>query len=258
MSNVNCRQYSYLPCAWIWEAINALNSALAEASRPLSRRLFVDDVRDALVEAILTGKFAPGERIVEANVARDLDVSRGPVREAFRQLAEQGLLVLSAHRGARVSALAGADAFEVYSLMAVTEHLALRLLKRRLSASLLGELRTAVDSMGMAAEQQDILGVARADLQFSNALFRHVAHGRLRHLWQRLKFQSYLLVRDYATVVYPSLTAMVKHHAKMVDLLETADWDQLFVYLHDNDQRIEAHFRESADAAPGSPPPVTP
>ena len=236
------------------DAIDALNSTLAEASRPLSRRLFVDDVRDALVEAILAGKFAPGERIVEANVARELDVSRGPVREAFRELAEQGLLVLSAHRGARVSALAGADAYEVYTLVAVTEHLALRLLKRRLSPSLLVELRSAVLAMGVAAERQDVLGVARADLQFNDVLFRHVAHGRLKHLWQRFKFQSYLLVRDYATTVYPSLAAMVKHHVKMVDLLETADWDQLFTYLHDNDQRIEAHFRHSSDAAPGSPP----
>lgn len=235
----------------------SVNSALADVSRRLPHRLLGDDVRDAVVEAILAGKFAPGERLVETNVARDLDVSRGPVREAFRQLAEQGLLVLSAHRGARVSALAGADAYEVYSLMAIAEHLALRLLKRRLTPALVAELRGVVHGMRAAAEQRDVLGVARADLQFNDALFGRVGHGRLRQMWQRLKFQSYLLVRDYATLVYSSLAAMVAHHAKIVDLLETADWDKLFTYLHDNDRRIEAQFLEFSEAAPNAPPPVT-
>ena len=228
-------------------AAGRLNSSLAEISRHFSRRLLVDEVRDALVETILAGKFAPGERIIEANVARDLGVSRGPVREAFRELAEQGLLVLSPHRGARVSALANEDAYEVYSLMVITEHLALRLLKRRLTPEFLAELGDAVDAMRGAAEREDVLGVARADLRFNDALFRQVGHGRLRHLWQGLKFQSYLLVRDYATLAYPSLSAMVAHHAAIVDLIELARWDELFAYLNDNDDRIEARFLEFAD-----------
>lgn len=235
-----------------WGDDRLLNSARTQVSRRFSRRLLVDEVRDALIEDILGGKFAPGERIVEANVARDLDVSRGPVREAFRELAEQGLVVLSPHRGAHVSALANEDAYEVYSLMVITEHLALRLLKRRLTPPLLAELKDAVQAMRDAAERQDVLGVARADLQFNDALFRHVAHGRLRHQWQGLKFQSYLLVRDYAALAYPSLSAMVAHHARIVDLLEDAHWDALFTYLHDNDARIEARFREFTDVTANS------
>lgn len=186
-------------------------------------------------------------------MARDLDVSRGPVREAFRQLAEQGLLVLSPHRGARLSALANEDAHELYSLMVASEHLALRLLRHRLATTLVTRLHSAVQAMRDAAHRGDRLGVARADLQFNDALFAEIGHGPLRHLWQDLKFQSYLLVRDYAALAYPSLSTMADHHANIVALVEHGEWDRLFAYLNENNDRIETRFLELSGAAATSP-----
>lgn len=234
-----------------------LSSPLLSPPRKLSRHSLADGVRESLVQAVLDGQYAPGDRVIEANVARDLDVSRGPIREAFHELAELGLLVLTPHRGARVTALTAQDAHEIYSLMVITERLAFRLVKRRMSESLLAELREALRAMRAAAGRGDILGVARADLQFTDTLFQHTAHRRLQRIWQGLKFQSYLLVRDYASRVYPSLPAVVEHHTKIVHLLENARWDQLLAYLEENGDRIEVRLLESPDVihAPGGSPP---
>lgn len=214
-------------------------STLRLSPRKVSRHSLADNVREAFVEAVLDGHFVPGDRLIEASLARDLDVSRGPIREAFRELSELGLLVLTPHRGARVAVLNERDAYEIYSIMAIIERLAFQLAKRRLPEGLLADLREALTVMRAAAERADFLGVARADLQFTDAVFQHAEHRRLQRCWHGLKYQSYLLVRDYASRVYPSLPAVVEHHTRIVDLLENARWDQLLAYLEENSDRIE-------------------
>jgi len=143
--------------------------------------------------------------------------------------------------------LAERDAHEIYSLMVIIERLAFRLVQRRLSEALLADLRETLRVMRTAAARADVLGVARADLQFTDVVFRHVAHRRLQRFWHSLKYQSYLLVRDYANRVYPSLPAVVEHHTKIVHLLENAGWDELLAYLVENGERIEARLLESSD-----------
>lgn len=218
------------------------SSAFKLGVAKISRRSLADDVREALTDAILTGRFANGDRVVEEEIAKEFDVSRGPVRDAFRQLAYQGLLVLIPHRGARVATLTERDAHEVYSLMAITERLACRLVKGRLTVEALTELKDAVEKMRQAARQKDLLGVARGDLQFTDALFSHAGHRRLQALWQGLKFQSYLLVRTYAHRVYPSLPAIVAHHEKLVGLLENASREQFEEYLMEHAEQIEVRL----------------
>jgi len=61
-------------------------------------------VMDAIVNGIQKGRYVPGQRLIEADLTRELKVSRGPVREAFKRLAGEGVLVLSKNRGACVRA----------------------------------------------------------------------------------------------------------------------------------------------------------
>ncbi|HLJ59100.1 MAG TPA: GntR family transcriptional regulator [bacterium] len=204
----------------------------------------MDGVRDSIIDAVITGQLGPGDRVIEANLSRDLGVSRGPVREAFRELAEQGLLVLAPHRGATVPVLTERDAYEIYSIMMFTERLALRLVKDHLSDALLLRFKEALQAMRTAAERGDAAGVAHADLAFNDALYAFAGHRRLQRLWQGLKFQCYLLVREYADRTYASLPAIVEHHATIADLLEHARWDQLRKYLENNADRVDARLLE--------------
>jgi DNA-binding GntR family transcriptional regulator len=77
---------------------------------------FSDQAERALRDQILHGAFPPGGRLNEVEIATDLGVSRGPVREAMQRLARDGLVVLQPHRGAfvrRLSAREVSDLFEV-------------------------------------------------------------------------------------------------------------------------------------------------
>ncbi len=86
----------------------------------------VDLAKRRLREAITSGEFAPGARLVEANLAKHLGMSRGPIRDALRDLAAEGLVVLRRNRGAVVTEIHVEDVLEVYAMRSVLGPLALR------------------------------------------------------------------------------------------------------------------------------------
>ena len=88
----------------------------AEIDSPL-REIVTSELR----QAILAGRYKPGERLVEDRLAEDFGVSRNPVREALRSLAAEGLVSLTARRGATVAAPSAEDAREMIEVRATLE-----------------------------------------------------------------------------------------------------------------------------------------
>lgn len=84
------------------------------------RRSSPELVVDAIKRGVLLGRFVPGQRLIEADLTREIGVSRGPVREALKLLAAEGIVALSPHRGAYIRALTAsevADLIEVLELL---------------------------------------------------------------------------------------------------------------------------------------------
>lgn len=74
-------------------------------SRDVSKMTSPDRVVDAIIRSIRSGNFVPGQRLIEADLTRDYQVSRGPVREALKRLAAEGVVTLTRHRGAYIRAM---------------------------------------------------------------------------------------------------------------------------------------------------------
>lgn len=88
--------------------------ATRQSVTPVRRGETVNDLFGKLKQTILSGGFAPGQRLIEADLTRDYGISRGPLREALRQLAAEGLVEIVPNRGAvvrRLSRKAMADLF---------------------------------------------------------------------------------------------------------------------------------------------------
>jgi DNA-binding GntR family transcriptional regulator len=83
-------------------------------------------VVDTLREAILVGRYRPGERLVQDDLATSLGISRIPLREALRQLEGEGLVIISPRRGATVRPLAPKDVVDLYDIRLSLETLAAR------------------------------------------------------------------------------------------------------------------------------------
>src|SRR5215470_8359730 len=103
-------------------------SAMKRVARTSLRHMVGEQLR----EAIASGELAPGERLNEVAVAKRLGVSPTPVREAFRDLEQSGLIVVEPHRGATVRPLTHHDLSEIYSLRAHLEQMAIKLAHPRL------------------------------------------------------------------------------------------------------------------------------
>jgi DNA-binding GntR family transcriptional regulator len=100
---------------------------LASRTETPLRGTTVEYVLAHLRDGIVQGRYAPGQRLIEADLTRDLGVSRGPLREAFRRLSAEGLIEMVPHRGALVRRLSLREMTELFQIRHALEILAVRL-----------------------------------------------------------------------------------------------------------------------------------
>jgi DNA-binding GntR family transcriptional regulator len=96
-------------------------------SKRVSRMSSPDSVAAALLDGIKTGRYVPGQRLIEADLTAELDVSRGPVREALKRLAAEGVVQLIPHRGAYIRKLTRREVMDILTIQEVLTGLAARL-----------------------------------------------------------------------------------------------------------------------------------
>ena len=104
-------------------------------------------VAGILRDRIVKGEIAAGDRLVERQLSRELDVSRTPIREALKLLEAEGLIEISLHRGAVVSEYRPEDAFKLFDVIAVLESLAAERLCEKMTSDVLQELEDLHDTM---------------------------------------------------------------------------------------------------------------
>ncbi len=188
---------------------------------PISRSVLSDQVKDHLLQAILAGEYAPGSRIVETRVARDLGVSQAPVREALRDLEALGVVEITAFQGARVSRPSKAELLEAYAIRAELECLAARLALPRLSDTDLDVLSGFVGEMERAATAGDRHGEAFVDAAFHGRIVEVSANKTLERVWRHLEPVS----RTYITLGVPGVDVreIAELHRPILDALRLRD-----------------------------------
>jgi DNA-binding GntR family transcriptional regulator len=85
-----------------------------------------ETVAASIIEGILAGQYAPGQRLIEADLATRLGVSRGPIREALKLLAADGIVILNRHRGAYIRAMTRKEVVDLLCVIEVLVGLAAR------------------------------------------------------------------------------------------------------------------------------------
>src|SRR3954463_16618894 len=120
-----------------------LETAVA-GNAPTTLRAHVVKILSA---GILSGKYRPGDRLNESQIARELNISRIPVREALSQLQEQGLVQNRERRGMFVTNIGPEEVLQISSLRLILETEALRLARARMTPEILAELEGLVAQM---------------------------------------------------------------------------------------------------------------
>lgn len=176
-------------------------------------------VQREIEQMILNGDLKPGERLNEQLLADKLLVSRGPVREACRALAETGLVQQIPNRGMFVAQLNNADAVEVYDLRAGLTALASSLLCPKLGDAAILTLDGLVGEMDDAAEKGDFAKFYPLNVEFHDFIVRSTENGRLLKMYRAL-VKEFHLFRTHGLVQRSALLESNREHREILDALK--------------------------------------
>lgn len=156
------------------------------------RRTAQELVRDTLRAAILSGEIPAGMRLVQADLAEQLQVSTTPVREALRSLAAEGLVKLDAHRGAVVRRLDDAEVLEIFELRSLLEPAVLERAIPRISEEQLDEAAAIEAEM---STETDPARWAQLNRRFHGVFMTAAQSERLRQMVETLQdaFSAYIV-----------------------------------------------------------------
>lgn len=162
------------------------------------RKVFREEIRDAIREAIFAGELSPGDRIIETYWAKELGVSQGPVREAIRDLESLGLVETIPFKGSRVRSLTEKDVQDNYSVRICLESKSIRDVIKSLTDEQLGELtdqlREILEEMDNCAKRGDLRSFTDSDTAFHRAIIDATGNHVLLRLWEQCNMRNWLTV----------------------------------------------------------------
>ncbi len=157
------------------------------AKKPVSLSI---QVAETLTQAILMGTFKGGDQLVEADLQEQFEISRSPLREAFRELEKKGLVEIIPRRGTFIKTISKKDIEEHFPVRAKLEGLAAAMAAARMSSSILNQLTDILTRMENAVTKGDTNAYYHHHLQFHDLFIKTSGNSLLIHLLENLRTQS--------------------------------------------------------------------
>jgi DNA-binding GntR family transcriptional regulator len=188
----------------------------------IDRASTTEQVLQELRDAIIAGRIAQGEALREVPLAGAFGTGRSAVREAIRQLVQEGLVEYELHRGAFVRVMSLADRLDVYVAREAIEGGVARLVVYAAERPDLSSLRAAMERLRAAAYEHDRVtdAMIEADIGFHEELVRLAGSPRLTRAHETLAAETRMLLRHHPT--YP-WSDYVSDHQRVFDAIEARD-----------------------------------
>lgn len=162
---------------------------MSAVSRPVTRTVLREQVKELVLERILNGSYQPGERLVETRIAQELGTSQAPVREALRDLELLRFVESEPFRGARVRAVSEEELAEIYPVRAALEEVAAREAAVRLDGGV-DALEAELDAMHAAADAGDLHALTEHDVALHRLIVEASGNAILADVWKSLRIET--------------------------------------------------------------------
>ena len=206
--------------------------------RPVPRRSTAEIIADQLRSAIMYGVLSPGDQLGEAELAGQLGVSRGPLREAMQRLVQEGLLRSERHRGLFVRELTSDDVHDIYVARLAVERAACEVIMRGNRGEGVARLTHAVEQLAEAAESRDRDRMSDADQFFHQTLVSCSGNSRLERMTQTLLVETRMCL-TVMQEVYPEPDEILQEHRRILDAISDGAEERLL-------DLIESHMMDTA------------
>lgn len=201
----------------------------------VNEKSLAERIADSIVEGIATRTFVPGQRILEAEIASDLAVSRIPVREALKILHTQGIVVGRPHYGVTAATYDNRKITQIYEVRCYLEKLAIRdVMQRRRMPQLLQDLEGPIQMMKDSLDRGDLMGVSKADLEFHHRICLASENEIVLVIWEGLS-RHMLIVFEQELLGDTERASIVEHHQALRRDLQKLPPEKL-------EREIEAHI----------------
>lgn len=213
---------------------------------PVERRSTPEIIADQLRDRILDGSLEPGSQLGESQLADQLAVSRGPVREALQRLIQEGLLEYVRNRGVFVISLDADDVDDIYFARGFVERAAAEVLMARDDREVFEAMAALLDRMAEAADDKDWPRLSDLDIQFHETIVTASHSPRLGRMFDTLMAETRMCLAALEPA-YPRPRDIVDEHRAMYDALADGRHDEAL-------ERIDAHMARARRKLAADPP----
>ena len=187
--------------------------------------LLSQKVYRALKTEIIKGSLKPGTKLSEGKIAKQMEVSRTPIREALRELAAEGFVKISPNQGVVVSNASVEDVQEVLRIRGVLEGLAARLATKMISEEEIKELEKYQKQMEYYTKKDDVLAFSEMDAEFHELILNICGNNKLIQIRKNISDQAHRY-RIRSLSIPGRLKYSLKEHQEIVEALKRKDAEQ--------------------------------
>ena len=182
-----------------------------------------DQTYDIIKNMIILREIEPGKKINEEHIAKEIQVSRTPIREALCRLENEGIVTIIPRRGAFVSDLTETNVVEILLIREVLEGLVVRLAVENMDAKTLEKLRKAIEKISSIPEEdRDLVNYTRSEVDFHSILLSASNNQMLKNMMDMVN--AHLQIIRLRTVVIPERAQKtVKEHQQILKAIENGD-----------------------------------
>ncbi len=182
-------------------------------------RTLPEQIAARLRKEVLSHKLKPGDPLREADLSQRFGVSRGPVREAFRQLTQQGLLVLEPNKGARVAQNPSVEVRPlVVQLRRTIETFVLASIFDRITESDIGRWEAILAEIHRACLSNDVDALTDCDLRFHQAIIQSHDDKDIFTLWQPIAMRMMMHYTRHGAIM-----ESYREHKRILDAIRRGD-----------------------------------
>ena len=219
--------------------------ALSSLKTPRDRTLRAQVARE-LRDAIISGELPADTRLIEKELAAQFEISRGPLREALRELEEEGLVETRPHAGSKVRGFTNEELADTYSLRRVLERYAFELIWERRDEAFFDELDQRHEALLEAIRSGNPHQEDLAELAFHSLVFEFTGSRPLIETWERL---SRRIAYCFAMFRPPKRTLKYKlaSHVDYVRYAKGKDLSKMLAEIDRHTSKVEPKFAKMVD-----------